>query len=186
MSDSPALQGRFSGLLGALARDPRMLIRYPDILVTLGKDYEQMWLASCRDNLTRVQNTDADPELFGPIPAARTFGLVYGAAATTYEATLRGIQQDLVDAATALADAAAEMHARDENAGAAFTSLSGRWSDPGGFASDQAYDEAQLSPVVHEGGAARAEVDRTAPDGGPAQVGSGGAGDPSASAGEDG
>ncbi|MGL5862907.1 MAG: hypothetical protein ACRCY9_16800 [Phycicoccus sp.] len=139
--------------------DDQLDISYPTVLETLGQDHEGAWRDATDSALTRVRQITADGESFGPVPAARQFGKVYQAAATTYEATLTGIGRDLQDAAGALAAAAREMARLDEDAGSGFSALLARWGDPGGLESTRAHDRAVASDEVRDDAEALDDLD---------------------------
>ncbi|MGL5817862.1 MAG: hypothetical protein ACRCYR_09890 [Phycicoccus sp.] len=139
--------------------DDQLEVSYPTVLETLGRDHEGAWREATDHALTRVRRIPADGDSFGPIPAARQFGRVYQAAATTYEATLAGIGRDLQDAAGALAAAAREMSRLDEDAGSGFTALLARWGDPDGFENVRAHDRAAASDEVREDAMALDDLD---------------------------
>ena len=157
-------------------------ISYPSVLSILGRDHEQTWREKAHDQVARVNNTMAERSTFGGSAAAQTFASVYGAALAEYTATLRGAQADLVTAAENLARAAEEMRNHDEDAGAAFVTLLGRWADPEGFQSSRNQEQARDSVESQEGATAMAAL---APEGAPTGTGDGGPGsgpgaDPSA------
>lgn len=139
-------------------------VRYPSVLSTLGKDHETNWRDTTHTELNRIKNGMADADTFGEIPAARAFGRVYVAAQRTYEATMAGIQEDLVAAGEALAKAGAEMRRRDEDAGSSFATLNARWSTDAGFNSSQRHDEATETEEVREGGRELVRIDEEAAD----------------------
>ncbi|MGL5930806.1 MAG: hypothetical protein ACRCY8_17890 [Dermatophilaceae bacterium] len=139
--------------------DDAVEVSYPTVVATLGRDYEGAWRDATDSALTRVRQIPADDGSFGPVPAARQFGKVYQAAATTYEATLAGIGRDLQDAAGALAAAAREMSRLDEDAGSGFTALLARWADPSGFENTRAHDRATASDQVRQDAGALDDLD---------------------------
>lgn len=138
-------------------------ISYPPVLAVLGRDHEQTWREKAHEQVTRADNSLADKATFGGLPAAQTFATVYAAAVAEYTATLRGAQADLVTAAENLARAAEEMRNRDEDAGAAFVTLLGRWTDPEGFQSNQNREEAREGEQAQQGATTMAGL--TADDG---------------------
>ena len=141
----------------AIPEDDRIV--YPPVLTTLGKDHEQNWREATHTELKRVRDSLASRSTFGDIPAAQSFAAVYAAAQVTYEATLRGIQDDLVAAGEALARAGEQMRARDENAGDSFRGLMSRWSSEDGFSSTQRRDEAMTDQQVREGAAEKVRLE---------------------------
>ncbi|QKE85341.1 hypothetical protein [Arthrobacter sp. NEB 688] len=138
-------------------------IQYPSILQTLGLDYEQDWTSSTHDALRTVEYTVASRSTFGEIPEAQDFATVYTAAAHIYEATLRGIRDDLTAAAQALAQAGAEIRERDEASGDAFQTLQARWAGGDGFASTQQTEQAAQDEAAVEGGAAQVRIAEATP-----------------------
>ncbi|MBT9255741.1 hypothetical protein KMZ32_09635 [Phycicoccus sp. MAQZ13P-2] len=138
-------------------------IQYPSILQTLGLDYEQDWTSSTHDALRTVEYTVASRSTFGEIPEAQDFATVYTAAAHIYEATLRGIRDDLTAAAQALAQAGAEIRERDEASGDAFQTLQARWVDPDDFAASQQTQQAARDEAAVEGSAAQVRIAEAAP-----------------------
>ncbi|MEO5608096.1 MAG: hypothetical protein ABIQ61_08360 [Ornithinibacter sp.] len=139
-------------------------VRYPPVLSTLGKDHESIWRDTTHTEINRIKNGITDLDTFGDIPAARAFGRVYVAARRTYEATLTGLQEDLVAAGEALANAGAEMSRRDEDAGSAFVALNARWSSDAGFSSSQRHDEATQTEEVRDGARELVRIDQEAAD----------------------
>lgn len=137
-------------------------VTYPPVLSTLGKDHESNWRESTHTELNRIEHGMTDLDTFGDIPAAQAFGRVYMAAQRTYEATLRGIQEDLVAAGEAMSVAAAEMRRRDDDAGSSFAVLNARWSDEGGFSSSRRHDEATATEEVREGGRELVRIEQDA------------------------
>ena len=127
-------------------------VTYPPVLTTLGRDHESSWREAAHAEVVRARDALADHSTFAGPPAARDFGAVYAQAAEEYTETLCGIQDDLVTAAQNLALAAAEMRARDENAGDAFVALLARWTDPSGFESNRRHDEASQGHQMVGGG----------------------------------
>ncbi|MGG5261100.1 hypothetical protein [Phycicoccus avicenniae] len=148
-------------------------IQYPPILQTLGLDYEQNWTGSTHDALKTVEYTVTTANTFGDIPAARDFASVYVAASHIYEATLRGIRDDLTAAAQALAQAGDEIRQRDEASGDAFQTLQARWGDGTGSAAAQQTEQAAEDAAAQEGSAAQVRIQdgQPAQDGGPTGTG---------------
>ncbi|MBM6399050.1 hypothetical protein [Phycicoccus sonneratiae] len=144
-------------------------IRYPSVLQTLGLDYEQNWTGTTHDALKTVQYSVTTETTFGDIPSAKSFASVYTAAQHIYEATLRGIREDLVAAATALAQAHQEIQDRDEASGDAFRTLEARWNDGDNFSASQ--NNAQASQ--DDEGRAGSEAQVTLAEGAPAPEGDG-------------
>jgi hypothetical protein len=149
-------------------------IRYPAIVTTLGQDYLGKWGEQTHEEIKRVQDTYAQPQHFGDIPAARDFATVYSAAQHVYEATLRGIRQDLEDAATALAEAGERIRANDEVSADSFQTLNARWSTDGGFGSTQEQQAASDDQQVQEAEEAQVRLDEA----GTEEGGQGGQGGP--------
>lgn len=156
-------------------------IRYPAIVTTLGQDYLGTWGEQTHDEIKRVQDTYAQPRHFGDIPAARDFATVYSAAQHVYEATLRGIRQDLEDAATALAEAGQRIRANDEVSADSFRTLNARWSSDGGFGSTQEQQAASDDQQVQEAEEAQVRLEE-----GQAGTGEGGQGGPTNEGGQGG
>lgn len=126
-------------------------ISYPSVLSILGRDHEQSWREKAHEQVARADNTLAERSTFGGSAAAQTFASVYGAALAEYTATLRGARADLVTAAENLARAAEEMRNHDENAGAAFVTLLGRWAAPEGFQSTRNQEQARETEASQQG-----------------------------------
>lgn len=146
-------------------------IRYPSIVETLGKTYETDWTSTAHDQVKLIRDSVAQPNHFGDIPAARDFASVYSAALHVYEATLRGIKEDLEAAGAALARAGREMRERDEVSAAAFDGLLARWSTDDGFSSTREHDAAADDEPVTEGAEAKVRLEQESRDtapGGPA------------------
>ena len=162
-------------------------IQYPTILQTLGSDYQANWTGTTQDALKTVRYTYASASTFGKIPAAQDFASVYLAAQHIYEATLRGIKDDLTAAAEALAQAGAEIRERDEASADAFRTLQARWGTDGdGSATARQTRDATDDEPVREGSEAQvrfSESDRQPPTPGADTGGTTGAGDGSSPAG---
>lgn len=140
-------------------------IQYPPILQTLGLDYETDWTGSTHDALKTVEYTVTTATTFGDIPAAKDFASVYVAASHIYEATLRGIRDDLTAAAQALSQAGAEIRERDEASGDAFQTLQARWGDGSGSAAAQQTEQASEDAAAQQGAAAQVSLQDGAPSG---------------------
>ncbi|MBM6404230.1 hypothetical protein JQN72_08235 [Phycicoccus sp. CSK15P-2] len=155
--------------------DPDREISYPPVLTTLGADYEQQWGESAHTEVKRVSTSVASRSTFGDIPAARDFAAVYQAAQHVYEATLRGIKQDLEHAGQALREAGREMEARDEASSDAFAAIRAPWVQrPEDLDSTRAHDEATRDDSVREGVDAQSRLGDGVPgDGGDAPAGQG-------------
>ncbi len=133
-------------------------IQYPTILQTLGTDYQANWTGTTQDALKTVKFTYASASTFGDIPVARDFASVYLAAQHIYEATLRGIKDDVTAAAEALARAASEIRDRDEASADAFQTLQARWGDGGGSSTTRETEQASEDEPVREGAEAQVRL----------------------------